>query len=630
VRLNLRGVLSLSFLGCLISGIASAAGQSAQGRAVDLALSNAPRQVLAGAVSALSAASLAPEERLKALRTRAMAEGKLELYTALGETLELALPLADELADREAQSELLTLSGDAQNAGGHYAAAEKLYDQALRLAVAYRLDAARARALMGKAAARSFGGFASDALELYGEAYALFERQQDTLWMASALGAIGDLYLDSSGPLADVGKAIEYGERALALLDPKVHRFDVAALYHDQGLKHFQKEDYVTARRYFEQGLALTQEINDRVGIAFFQYRMARLATKERAYPQALRYLDLAGPVFAANQNAIMHFVTVLSRAEVFSLLGQKRESLAELSDAQVLARKLDSPERDVELHEVAAEIHGRFQEWEKAYRAGASLRDAEKRKDEAADRSRAEELKMRFDVKIKEAENALLRSQSELAEARFKEGEARRLALLLALALSFLVLAVLAFVIWRQSHHKARFAALALRDELTGGPNRRAISEFARIEFEAHRLMGRNFCLALIDLDHFKAINDNFGHEVGDQVLKAFFVAASDGLRSNDRLGRYGGEEFMLVMPGSDASILPLVFERLRMNVARMEVPGLPSSHRVAFSLGAAEPNGERDTLDALIRRADQALYQAKREGRDTYRVAAMEDEGR
>lgn len=620
----LSRALGAGLIGSLLSCLAWASGHSAEWRAVDLALSNSPRQVLASAASALSAPNIGPAERLRALRARALAEGKLELYTALADTLAMALPLAEELGDREAQTDLLTLSGDVQNGGGSYLAAEKLYDQALRLAVAYNLPGGKARALMGKAAARSYSGFTSEALELYGEAYALFEQQQDTLWMASALGAIGDLYLESTGPLADVGKAIEYGERALALLDPKVHRYDVAALYHDQGLKHFQGKDHRTARRYFEQGLALTEELNDRVGVAFFHYRLARLATKEQAYPQALRYLALAEPLFSANQNAIMHFVTVLSRAEVHSLLGQRRESFADLSEARSLARKLDSPERDVELHEVAAEIHSRFQEWEKAYREGAALREAEKRKSAAADRSRAEAFKMRFDVRLKEAENALLRSQSDLSEARLKEADARRLVLLLALALSFVVLAVLAFVIWRQSRHKARFAALALRDELTGGPNRRAILEFARIEFETHRLMGRSFCLALIDLDHFKSINDRYGHEVGDQTLRAFSQAAQEGLRSNDRLGRYGGEEFMLVMPGSDASILPLVFERMRMNIERIDVPGLPKGYALTFSLGAAEPLGSGETLESLVRRADQALYRAKEEGRNTYRVAS------
>ena len=611
----------------LLLGAVPSLGAPAQQdwRRLEQTLSNAPREVLARAQAALSEAERSGDAsaKLQALRLRALAEGKLEHYPALAATLAIAQPLAKQLSDHEAQCDLLILAGDVENSAGHYAAAEKRYDEAIGLAVANSLLGARARALMGKAAARSYGGFASDALELFAEAYAHFEQEQDVIWMASALGAIGDQYLDSSGPLNDLSRAIEYGERALALLDPKQHRYDVAALYHDQGLKHFQAKDLVKARRYFEQGLALTRELQDNVGVAFFQYRLARLATKEKTYAQALGYLELAEPVFSDNQNAIMHYVSVLSRAEVLSFLEQRREAIAALNEARKLAKRLASPERDVELHETAAEIHERLRDWEKAYREVLALRDAEKRKAEAADRGRAEELKMRFDVRVKEAENALLRSQRELSEARLKEADARRLTLLLALALSLVVLGVLGFVIWRQSRHKKRFAALALRDELTDGPNRRAILEFARLEFEAHRLLGRDFCLALIDLDHFKTVNDTYGHEVGDAVLRAFYHAALEGLRSNDRLGRYGGEEFMLVMPGSDASILPLVFERLRMNIERIEGAGLPREHRLSFSMGAAEPVGERDTLDALIRRADEALYRAKNEGRDTFRVA-------
>ncbi|CAG0983502.1 putative diguanylate cyclase DgcC [Burkholderiales bacterium] len=609
----------------LVASAAAGAPATQDWGQAEQALSNSPREVLAGAENALREAERGGDAaaNLRALRLKALAEGKLEHYPALAETLKRAQPLAEQLADREAQGDLLILAGDAENAAGHYAAAEKHYDEALRLGLAYGLPGTRARALMGKGAARSYTGFASDALELFAEAYGLFERQRDIIWMASALGAIGDQYLESSGPLNDIVRAIDYGDRALALLDPKQHRYDVAALYHDQGLKHFQAKDYASARLYFEQGMAITRELQDNVGVAFFNYRLARLATREKAFSQALRYLDLAGPVFAANQNAIMHFVTVLARAEVFSLLDQRREAIAALAEARALARKLASPERDVELHETAAEIFERLRDWEKAYREILALREAERRKAETADRFRAEEIKTRFDLRLKEAENALLRSQSELAQARLQEAEARRLTLLLALALSLVVLGVLGFVIWRLSRHKQRFAALALRDELIDGPNRRAILEFARLEFEAYRLVGRGFCLALVDLDHFKAVNDNYGHEVGDEVLKAFYIAALEGLRNNDRLGRYGGEEFMLVMPGADATILPLVFERLRMNVERFEVAGLPADYKLTFSMGAAEPSGDRDTLVAMIRRADEALYRAKEEGRNTFRLA-------
>jgi diguanylate cyclase (GGDEF)-like protein len=104
----------------------------------------------------------------------------------------------------------------------------------------------------------------------------------------------------------------------------------------------------------------------------------------------------------------------------------------------------------------------------------------------------------------------------------------------------------------------------------------------------------------------------------VGDAVLTAFAQACAAHLRSSERLGRYGGEEFLLIMPGSDAAQVPIVFHRLQQAVAAMAVPGLPAQRRVTFSMGAAETWGDHDTLSDLIHRADEALYRAKQNGRD------------
>jgi diguanylate cyclase (GGDEF)-like protein len=128
--------------------------------------------------------------------------------------------------------------------------------------------------------------------------------------------------------------------------------------------------------------------------------------------------------------------------------------------------------------------------------------------------------------------------------------------------------------------------------------------------------------CLALIDIDHFKTINDVCGHAVGDAVLAAFAGVCAQQLRSNDRLGRYGGEEFLLIMPGSDITQMPQVFSRLRSAIQRIDVPGLLPGHAPTFSMGAVEVTGPADDLDKLIKNADDALYRAKQGGRDRYEL--------
>jgi len=155
------------------------------------------------------------------------------------------------------------------------------------------------------------------------------------------------------------------------------------------------------------------------------------------------------------------------------------------------------------------------------------------------------------------------------------------------------------------------------MRDELTGAPNRRSILEFAAAALHARRGDKDSLCLALIDIDHFKTVNDTFGHDVGDAVLKAFFASCLRQLRSTDRLGRFGGEEFLLVMPGTFRGQVAAIHERLRRGLCGITVPGLPAHRAITFSMGVAELTGTC-SLDELIKQADEALYRAKQAGRD------------
>jgi len=269
-----------------------------------------------------------------------------------------------------------------------------------------------------------------------------------------------------------------------------------------------------------------------------------------------------------------------------------------------------------VQYHEAAAEVHSQLGEWEAAWWEMRSLRDAERRVAKAANQKAAQELQARFGAKQRETEYELLRAEGNVAEVR-------RLLLLLALALAALVVAALVLYVVRQARHSRRFAALAMRDDLTGLPNRRSILEFARLQFRGRGAGDTGFVLALMDIDHFKSINDQLGHSVGDEVLKAFAQAGLRALRGEDRLGRFGGEEFVLVMPGFDLARVPTVFQRLRDSVSHLKAPGWPDDRPLSFSMGATMARDADPDLDSVIKRADDALYRAKNNGRDRYEVA-------
>jgi len=165
---------------------------------------------------------------------------------------------------------------------------------------------------------------------------------------------------------------------------------------------------------------------------------------------------------------------------------------------------------------------------------------------------------------------------------------------------------------------------ALATKDGLTGLRNRRYFLEGAETEFARSRRHGRGFSLLLIDADHFKQINDTFGHDAGDRVLQGIAEAANHSLREVDLIGRLGGEEFAVAMPEVELETAHAVAERLRQLIADNEMGTTDSgSVRVTVSIGVASVSLEDHTLNQMLRRADQALYAAKHNGRNRVAVA-------
>ncbi|HYM78203.1 MAG TPA: diguanylate cyclase [Candidatus Dormibacteraeota bacterium] len=157
----------------------------------------------------------------------------------------------------------------------------------------------------------------------------------------------------------------------------------------------------------------------------------------------------------------------------------------------------------------------------------------------------------------------------------------------------------------------------LAFRDALTGLHNRRFLEMKVAQILEEHRDFGRLYGLLLVDTDRFKLVNDTHGHEVGDAVLKAVSATLVHGLRPVDMVGRWGGEEFLVLLPDLDAVRLGDLAERCRVLIAQSSVEAGASRVAVTASIGATVVT-HSDSQDSLIRRADELMYQSKHAGGD------------
>jgi diguanylate cyclase (GGDEF)-like protein len=161
------------------------------------------------------------------------------------------------------------------------------------------------------------------------------------------------------------------------------------------------------------------------------------------------------------------------------------------------------------------------------------------------------------------------------------------------------------------------RLRELSIRDALTGLFNRRHLHQRLEEEIARTRRTARGFSVAMLDIDHFKRINDQHGHQVGDDVLRAFSEELSGRVRATDCVGRWGGEEFLLILPETTRLSALVLLDELRARVARPH-PGLPS---FTVSVGVAELPADGEGLLELVAVADARLYEAKHAGRNRVR---------
>jgi diguanylate cyclase (GGDEF)-like protein len=181
----------------------------------------------------------------------------------------------------------------------------------------------------------------------------------------------------------------------------------------------------------------------------------------------------------------------------------------------------------------------------------------------------------------------------------------------------TMIVLMVVKSVLIRK---RKKLARLANKDLLTGLYNRRFFYDFLESRIRHFEKKGEPFTLAMVDIDHFKAVNDSYGHDIGDQVLVDVSKLLKGALRESDSIARWGGEEFLLILRKCDtphcSNTLTRIMDTLKANKVSLK------SLSITASVGAAEATSG-ETIDQLIKRADVALYQAKKDGRDRVVIA-------
>lgn len=366
-------------------------------------------------------------------------------------------------------------------------------------------------------------------------------------------------------------------------------------------------------RRYRQQAEQHGSELNQLFAVLAVAFMLADADRNS----EAKQLLEQVEPIARAADLPYPMIRWLQLAARIASNLDQEKEAMAFINEAIARNEKLQTNFLQLLLRDQRAQILASFGRLEQAMTEQGKVMEsrlAALQKENLAKQQRVNELST--ELAAREAE--LLRRDNALQALQIEAGNRRNRALLTGVSVAAVLIAALLWLLWRNSRISQRLRELADTDVLTGLPNRRALMQRAETEFVRSRRYPEPFSIAVIDLDFFKQINDQFGHEVGDQVLKHFAQMCRQELRATDFIGRTGGEEFVLLMPHTDSDAALRLAERLRQQVEVISEELAVDGVLTQASFGVASAQNDDESFKQLLIRADNALYQAKAEGRN------------
>ena len=558
------------------------------------------------------------QAELLALRDKFVLEPPDASMTRPAPQLDQAIALARTLGQIGTEAVLLSEKATFEEAQGRRDEAERLLEQAVQLAERSG-DKDALITVYAEYGGYWYGTRGDLALHWLERGLTLSVARHEHARQAVILSRIGQVLRHSELASTDeLAKVEAYLQRAIALLKPERHRSLLIMLREDLGITYLRQEKLDQARAAWEQALSESQILQLRNARLHFHLASVDLKQNRPAAAKE-RLLKALADERDPSSWTIPRSLAALARAE--SQLGRRDAAMDTIERARPLIQVQQFPKLRIEFQASLAEIAARAANYKLAYEATQSRFDIERSLFMGDAAKRMEELSVKFDLKLKEADNQLLKAQQASLESK-------RAALVLALILAALVMAGALLFLLLQLKQRRRFEILALRDELTGAPNRRSMLEHLRRECARPAPARADLTVSILDIDFFKKVNDTYGHDAGDAVLKAFYTTCRAKLRPEDVLGRWGVEEFVLVTGRANPAALDALFERLLDAAKAMDLPELKGERIITFSMGACrvgndgEPNPE-----TILARADAALYAAKETGRACWRMGHRED---
>ena len=368
---------------------------------------------------------------------------------------------------------------------------------------------------------------------------------------------------------------------------------------------------------------AISVALDDQQGVAFADHSLCLAHIERGEFGIARDQCHSALQTFTASQSTDMIKSTQVLLARVD--LAQKHVERARAT----LEAVLDHGGSDISAHELLevyalrAQVDASLQDYAQAYRDLSTYVERYRTANDAERGRQITALSAQLESDRVVERNAALQQELALSNERSRVQAMQLRWTRIATVVGAGIIGLLSYLLIINRRYRRLLVRQANQDALTGLPNRRHTAERLAGHLHEAAASGQPLTVALLDFDHFKQINDRYGHACGDFVLREFARLSRTVLRADDTLGRWGGEEFLLILPNCRLDDAYRGVERLRKLVVDMRLPGAPSDVRVSMSAGLATKISARISPEELVASADAALYDAKSGGRDLSRIA-------
>lgn len=357
--------------------------------------------------------------------------------------------------------------------------------------------------------------------------------------------------------------------------------------------------------------------IRDLQGAAFSYEAIASELIDRGMTADASPFLDDALSLFMQAGNPFMQIKVLIEKAQIAVDQGQPEEALRRLARAEEMATGESFLSQRIAIADTKARAFAAKGEHQSAYLVLLQNRQNRALLQKEINSRRILELQTRFDVEKQRAQNALLEEQNLRQQNQLKNEQRLQRYTIALIGLLIVVCGLLSWLYCNGKRHQKRLEQLANYDGLTGLMTRRKTMEDAELQYQMAQRHKTPLTAAVIDLDHFKQINDKYGHQTGDDVLRAFGRKAQKHFRKTDILGRIGGEEFLFLFPHTGTDDALDMLERFAGSVRKIPDELKIKTMQVTLSVGLVDATSFSN-MTRVVAVADEALYEAKETGRD------------